>query len=316
MVTFSDNFQPKTSHKYLCNICDFKTSKKCNYLEHINSKKHKSSIVSDVCDKNQTKNKPLDKKYICVNCQKVYLSRNGLWCHKKKCNNSQQNSSEINNISSLITPELIVELIKNNTGMQQTLMNLSNTIQGMVSNGVTNNSHNNTNTNTVNSHNKSFNLQFFLNETCKNAMNIMDFANSIQVKLTDLENIGELGYVEGISKIIIDNLKLLDVTEIPVHCSDFKREMMYVKDNNKWEKENEDKPNIKKLINCVANKNISLISEWKQKYPECTNSNSKKSTQVNKMIMEVMNTDTNKNDKIINKIAKETTIDKDPLSDE
>lgn len=136
MVTFSDNFQPKSSHKYLCNICDFKTSKKCNYLEHINSKKHKSSIVSDVCDKNQTKNKPLDKKYICVNCQKVYLSRNGLWCHKKKCTNleegkSEQKQSEINNISSLITPELIVELIKDNRDMKQIILEL-------CKNGITN----------------------------------------------------------------------------------------------------------------------------------------------------------------------------------
>jgi hypothetical protein len=147
-------------------------------------------------------------------------------------------------------------------------------------------------------------------------MNIMDFANSIQVKLTDLENIGELGYVEGISKIIIDNLKLLDVTQIPVHCSDFKREMMYVKDNDKWEKENDDKTKIKKLINHVANKNISLISEWKNTYPECTNSNSNKSTKINKMIMEIMDTDKEKKEKIINKIAKETTIDKEPLSDE
>lgn len=199
-------------------------------------------------------------------------------------------------------------LTLNNTimGQNNTIIEQNNTIQNLVTNGVTNNSINNNN---VNSNNK-FNLQFFLNETCKNAMNIMDFANSIQLKLTDLEKVGELGYVDGISKIIIDNLRLLDVTERPVHCSNFKREVMYVKHDNKWEKENENNTNIKKIINCVTNKNISLIPEWKQKYPECTNINSKKSTQVNKMIMEIMETDSNKNDKIIKKIAKEVTIEK------
>ena len=229
--------------------------------------------------------------------------------HKKKCVEISSQESVHPGISPLITPELIIELVKNNAGLQQT-------IHTLVSNGITNtnNSHN-TNTNTVNSHNKSFNLQFFLNETCKNAMNIMDFANSIQVQFKDLENVGELGYVEGISKIIIDNLKLLDVTERPVHCSDFKRDVVYVKDEDKWQKENEDKPKIKKLINSVTDKNISLISEWKHTNPECTNSNSNKSTQVNKMIMEIMDTDKEKRERIMKKIAKETVIEKDAVSD-
>lgn len=308
MVTFSDDFQPKSSHKYVCEKCDFNTSKKSNYTEHLKSKKHALALFSDDCDKKLTENQPsLDKKYICVNCQKIYLSRNGLWCHKKKCNNPEEQTQQTNNIAPLITPELIVELIKDNSEMKKLMIEL-------CKNGITNtntNSHN-----TTNSHNKSFNLNLFLNETCKNAMNIMDFANSIQVGLSDLEKVGELGYVDGISKIIIDNLKLLDVTQIPVHCSDFKREVLYVKDNDKWEKENEDKPNIKKLINRVTDKNISLISEWKQKNPDCTNINSTKSTKVNKMIMEVMDTNVDKREKIIKKIAKETVIDKEPVSDE
>ena len=298
----------KNRKEYCCEKCDFNTSKKSNYTEHLKSKKHALALFSDDCDKKLTENQPsLDKKYICVNCQKVYLSRNGLWCHKKKCNNSEEQAQQTNNIAPLITTELIIELIKTNKDMQQT-------IQTLVTNGITN-TNNSHNTNQINSHNKSFNLQFFLNETCKNAMNIMDFANSIQVGLSDLEKVGELGYVDGISKIIIDNLKLLDVTQIPVHCSDFKREVLYVKDNDKWEKENEDKPNIKKLINRVTDKNISLISEWKQKNPECTNINSTKSTKVNKMIMEVMDTNVDKREKIIKKIAKETVIDKEPVSD-
>ena len=141
-------------------------------------------------------------------------------------------------------------------------------------------------------------------------MNITDFINSIQLNLTDLEKVGELGYVEGISKIIIDNLKLLDVTERPVHCSDLKREVMYVKDKDKWEKDNEQNTKIKNVINSVTSKNISLIPKWKKENPDCTNINSNKSTKINKMIMEVMETDKSKDEKIIKNIAKEITINK------
>jgi hypothetical protein len=302
MTTIDNVFTQKKPNKFYCEICDFKCSYNRDYQRHLQTIKHKNNVSTTI------DNKKLVKKYICENCDKKYNDRAGLWRHKQKCeyNDLSTNKSQSNNLS--ITPELIVELIKNNTDMQQTIMSLNNTIQGLVSNGITN-----MNNNHINSHNKSFNLQFFLNETCKNAMNIMDFANSIQLKLTDLENVGELGYVEGISKIIIDNLKLLDVTERPVHCSDFKRDVMYVKDEDKWEKENENNSKIKKLIHSVTNKNISLIPEWKQKYPDCTNINSNKSTKINKMIMEVMETDKTKDEKIIKKIAKETTIDKEPI---
>jgi hypothetical protein len=298
-------FVPKNPLKFSCDFCHYITSNKKDYNKHLTTLKHKK-LSGD-----EDFSPDLGKIYKC-NCGKIYKHSSSLWNHKQTCQYIESKTQTMSNdISSnyVVTPELIIELIKNNTEMQHTIMNLHNTIQNLVTNGITNtntNNNNNNNNNNINSNNKSFNLQFFLNETCKNAMNIMDFANSIQFKLTDLENIGELGYVDGISKIIIDNLKLLDITQIPVHCSDFKRDVMYVKDNDKWEKENDDKPNIKKLINYVTDKNISLISEWKQKFPECTNSNSNKSTKINKMIMEVMDTDKEKKEKIIKKIAKET----------
>ena len=158
-------------------------------------------------------------------------------------------------------------------------------------------------------------MQVFLNETCKNAMNIMDFIDSIQLQLSDLEKVGRLGFIDGISDIIIKNLKALDVTERPVHCSDSKREIVYVKDENKWEKENENNAKIRRAINRVANKNIGLIPEWKDKYPDCVYSDSKRSDQYNHIIMEAMGGDykLNRNeseDKIIKKIAKEVIIDK------
>jgi hypothetical protein len=245
MLPNATNLMPKNASNYFCEFCDFKCSKKSNYETHLLTSKHQNATK---CYQNATayKQKNAFSKINCPICDKQFSHKSSMFRHKKNCNNSQQNTSEINNVSSLITPELIVELIKDNKEMKQLMIEF-------CKNGMNNNSYNtnqtNNNNNNINSNNKSFNLQFFLNETCKNAMNIMDFANSIQVKLTDLENIGELGYVEGISKIIIDNLKLLDVTQIPVHCSDFKREMMYVKDNDKWEKENDDKTKIKKLKN-------------------------------------------------------------------
>jgi hypothetical protein len=176
----------------------------------------------------------------------------------------------------------------------------------------TNNSHNNNNTN--NSHNKTFNLQFFLNETCKDAMNIMDFVDSIKLQLSDLENVGKLGYVEGISNIITTNLKALDVTQRPIHCADKKREVLYVKDADKWEKDDE-KIKIKKAIKRVACKNQRLLPKFKEEHPDCGKYHSKFSDQYNKIVVESMggsgDNDMEKEDKIIKNISKNVTIDKE-----
>jgi hypothetical protein len=182
----------------------------------------------------------------------------------------------------------------------------------MSKNINTTNSHNNTN-NTNNSHNKTFNLQFFLNETCKDAMNITDFVDSIKLQLNDLIKVGEIGYVEGISNIITKNLNALDVTQRPVHCTDKKREVLYVKDENKWEKEDEDKNKIRKVIKRVMIKNQRLLPEYKEKYPDYNKSSSKISDQYNTIIIESMggkgDNDFEKENKIIKNITKVTTID-------
>jgi hypothetical protein len=228
--------------------------------------------------------------------------------HKKNCNIINKNVSDFDSDTN---KELIRQILEENKLIIKDNNELKNLILELCKNGINNNSLNNSLNNNVNSNNKTFNLQVFLNETCKNAMNIMDFVDSIKLQLTDLEKVGELGYIEGISKIIINNLKLLDITERPVHCSDMKREVLYVRDDNKWEKEETENPKIKRAIKCIANKNISLIPEWKQKYPDCINSNSKKSDIINKIIIESMETDKEKTDKIIKKIVKEVGIDKE-----
>jgi hypothetical protein len=157
----------------------------------------------------------------------------------------------------------------------------------------------------------------FLNETCKNAMNISDFADSIKLQLSDLESVGELGYVNGISNIIIKNLKELDITQRPIHCTDAKREILYIKNRDRWEKEGEQKEIIMKFVNNVANKNIRMLNEFKKKYPDCCKYESKYSDYYSKLIIEAMGgsggTDAEKNEKIVKKITKEVTIDKDIL---
>lgn len=164
-----------------------------------------------------------------------------------------------------------------------------------------------------NSHNKTFNLNFFLNDTCKGAMNIMDFVNSVKLQLTDLEKMGDVGFVNGMSNIIIRNLKSMDVSLRPIHCTDTKREVLYIKDENKWDKETAGNPKIRKAIKYIAQKNSKQLSCFKDKYPDCTKSHSKYSDTYNKLLVEVMggNGDTEeKENKIIKKVVKEIIVDK------
>ena len=181
----------------------------------------------------------------------------------------------------------------------------------VIENGTTQNSHN-----TTNSHNKAFNLNFFLNETCKDAMNITDFVESIKLQLSDLERVGELGYVEGISNIIVKNLKGLDVTQRPVHCTDKKRETMYIKDEDKWEKDEEQKK-MHKIVRKVADKNARMLPKFKEAHPDCIKSSSLYSDQYNQIIMEAMggkgDNDFEKEEKIIKKVSKEVMVEKEAL---
>jgi hypothetical protein len=208
-------------------------------------------------------------------------------------------------------------VVKQNAELMKENSEMRNMMMGVIKTGthITNNNNNNNNTNT-NSHNKTFNLNFFLNETCKDALNINDFVSSIKVSLSDLENTGRQGYVEGVSNIILKNLNNLEQYQRPIHCSDFKREVIYIKDNDKWEKEGEEKPLLTKAIKVIANENIKKIMEWKETNPDCTNSESKKNNLYLKIVSNSMN-GSNKEEgtknitKIISNVAKETIIQKE-----
>ena len=287
---------PKSSEKFHCEICDYFTSRKSQFDRHILTDKHKQQQNSTFINEKVPKS---SNAFTC-DCGKDYKDRSGLWRHKKKCNITSESSEE----DDPTDKELIMMLIKENSELKHMVLDVCQKIQPL--------------NNTVNSHNvtnnKTFNLQFFLNETCKDAMNIMDFVDSLKLQLSDLENMGKIGFVEGISNIIVKNLNSLDESKRPVHCTDTKREVMYVKDEDKWEKENETKLKIRKAIKTVAYKNTKMLSEFRTKNPDCLKSSSKVSDQYNKLVIEAMggkgDNDLEKEDKIIKNIAKEVTIDK------
>ena len=252
------NIKQKLSNKYCCEKCNYFTDRKSNIDNHLLSAKHKKEINGS------NFKQELSNNFCCEKCNKIYQTPGGLWKHKKKCN---QPSIINSNTDSIDKDKLILMLIKQNSELiketsefKSIMIEQQNTMMKVIENGTHNITNNNPNiNNTINIHNKTFNLQFFLNETCKNAMNINEFVDSIKLQLSDLENVAKIGYIEGISKIIIKNLNALDVTERPVHCSDSKRDTMYVKDNNKWEKENENNEKVLKAIEDIADKNRKLV---------------------------------------------------------
>ena len=297
---FSNNIMPKFCPKFYCENCDYGTSKKSSYDDHLMSAKHTKSMVG---------NEILPKfcsEFICPNCSKKYKDNSGLWRHKKKCieKETEMESNELNEQNDSV--ELIKYLMKENLEFKQMIIEQNKQMIEM--------SKNNSITNNINSHNKSFNLNFFLNETCKDAMNIMDFVDSIKLQLCDLEKVGKIGFVEGLSNIIVKNLNSLDETKRPVHCTDAKREIMYIKDENKWEKDNDEKKKLRKAIKHIAHKNSMMLNEFKTKHPDCLKSESKYSEHYNTLTFEAMggkgDDDLVKEAKIIKNIAKEVVIDK------
>jgi len=304
METLGNKNMPQNIEKYYCKYCDYKTSKKSSFNNHNLSTKHIKSIKMNALETfgNEIMPKLCSTKYTCEKCNKEFKNRSGLWKHKQKCNfiEPKQIQNVIENEAS--DKDLIMLLIKENSELQKQMIEV-------IKNGT-----NNTNINNNNSNNKTFNLQVFLNETCKDAMNIMDFVDSIKIQLSDIESIGQLGYVNGMSKLIIKHLNALDENMRPVHCSDPKRDSLYVKDKNVWAKEDADNNKIKKAIKYISHKNICALPEWKAKYPDCIYSDSNKSDQYNHIVIEAMggsgDNDAEKADKIVKKIAKAVTIDK------
>jgi hypothetical protein len=298
----------KNALKFYCETCDFGCCKSSDFNRHIFTRKHQmltnvDNMLTDYPAKNAEKRQKTPPSFTCE-CGKVYAHRQSLSLHKKKCD-FKINSSDIltdDNVQHLSEDKsLILSLLNQNNQLQNQIIDLC---KEKVTTSI--------NTCNINSNNKTFNLNVFLNEECKDAMNIMDFVDSLKVQLSDLEHVGRIGFVEGISTLIVKNLKALDIHKRPVHCSDTKREILYVKDEDKWERVNQEKKKLKKAIKHIAHKNCGMLPEFKAKYPDCIFSESKKSDEYNKIIIESLggmgNEDDDNENKIIKKIAKEVTI--------
>jgi hypothetical protein len=314
---------PKPAIEFECKLCNFKCCKKSNWLTHMSTSKHYSRVVGN-CPAFLEPNKKMPKNQNIVHrcsCGKKYTTLSGLWKHSKKCDGE---SKEINlidisneniiipNPSSQTDPStdvekltvMFIESIKQNQDFQKQMFEL---LKDNIGSTHTN-SHNTSN---VNSHNN-FNLNFFLNETCKDAMNIKDFINSLQVHFKDLEYNGENGYAAGISKIFLRELNQLDVCKRPIHCSDAKREVFHIKNEDSWEKERE---LLIKCIKQITRKNVILLADWREAHPGCMNLDNKMNDQYNKINCETMGPYLDDEElkcfnKIISSVAKATIIDK------
>ena len=301
MVT--PKFPNSSDSAFSCDCCDYKCSKNSEFIKHLLTAKHIRNASGNA--------KNPDNEFTCKICDKKYKSRKGLWGHNKICNPITKTEPQENVIIQQNSPEeikmltsMMVEFMKHSTILQQQMIDMCKINTNTISNS------------TINSHNKTFNLQFFLNEQCKDAMNITDFANSFDLQLSDLETVGELGYVEGITKIIVDKLNSMDIYKRPMHCSDAKREIIYVKDENVWTKEEKDNPKLRQAIKNVSFRNMKLVYNWSNEYPESKDSESK----LNDKYMQLVIQSTGGNgpileseNKIIRRIAKEIVINKTEL---
>ena len=304
--------EEKKEKQFYCEKCDYICCVKFSFDRHIQTTKHKLKQK----ETNETQKEKKGDKNIC-DCGQLFKSRTTLWRHKQKCdyyNQEQNQEQEQEKLETMepTTKEIIdlmrLQMIENQELRKMMLSQQQQIIELASKNSITNTNCNNVNTNT-------FNLNMFLNEKCKDAINISEFVDNVKIQLSDLENFGHMGYVEGVSRILINNLKDLDTYSRPIHCSDLKREVLYIKDNNEWTKETDDKPVLKQAIKKIANKNIKQIQTWKDENPGCCNSESKKNDQYMKIVMNSMSGGTseeqiNNISQIVKNVAKVVAIEK------
>jgi len=321
--TFSTEKGLNIKCKFNCEKCAFTTSKNYAWLRHLNTRKHTfngNPLSFNGVEKGET------DSIMCNNCHKKYKDRSGLWHHRKggcvqtdPSNNSAiiidvvKNTQEFQYFLMEQNNEYKNYIIEQNKKMIEQLAEKDNIIQELST--KTNIIQANSQNNNTNSHNK-FNINFFLNEKCKDAMNITDFVNSLQLKISDLDTTCDKGYIEGISQIVIRGLKELDIYKRPIHCSDLKRETIFLKNPDGWEKENESKEKLRKMIGTIANKNIDQTDDWVKAHPSCKNWNDKNNTRYIRVVSASMGGENKEEDekfmnKIIHNVAKEVVIQKE-----
>ena len=346
-ITNKTTMSYKTPVFYNCEKCYFISRNKKDYNRHLLSRKHKElnpkTDESPNDGLNITPSIPIKPTvFSCQYCSKSFKSRTTIYQHKAKCqtrlNDSQglPKNPDVNyiigslsadttpdvssnirydilcsNENIMITKDMFMAILNDRQEMMKIIKSLSE--QQNSNTTINDHSTNNTiNANNTNCNNPTFNMNMFLNEKCKDAMNMKDFVNSIQLNMTDLENVDRLGYVEGMSNIFIDNLQKTDIYKRPVHCSDVKRETLYVKENDQWEREGADHPKMMNAVLAVEQKNVVLVNEWAKANPRCMNSNTRENETYFRLSKVVTDGEKDGNiDKVIRKVAKKVAIDKD-----
>jgi len=257
---------PKDAGNLYCEICDFKCSKNSNYSKHLITAKHLNRTNRTGFIPNNEPN-----KFVC-DCGKRYNARNSLWYHKRVCKFSAEETILENTMTSTHLPlhfdaALVIELLKQNQEFKEIMIEQSKQLadqQNQLLEAVKDGKIGNTNTNcnnTTNSNNK-FNLNVFLNETCKDAITMDDFINSFEVTRDEFLHTGKVGYIEGISAVMANRFRDMDMHTRPLHCTDLKRETIYIKNADKWEKDDADKTHMRKAVRGVAKKNKQEMWRW------------------------------------------------------
>lgn len=289
---------PKTAKSYYCEFCEFSTFKKSNYDQHLLTRKHQIRTNSNetACKKQPKTAEKITLK--CIHCNKKYKSRSSLWYHQKKCDPDNCEKEE--------DTEIMKQILDENKELRNMIKEQQQQIGEMIPK-IGNNTQN-------------FNLNVFLNENCKDALNIMDFVNSLELELADLEETGKYGYVTGISNIIMKGLKGLDLHKRPIHCSDLKRETLYIKDSDGWTKEDSQKEKMKRAIEMISRANVCQIPDWVEQNPQCQHYDDAKNEEYMNLIVNSMDSDKgekehSKNvDKIIKNVVKNVVLDKDLIT--
>lgn len=259
----------KVAEKYYCEDCDYTTSKSSSYKKHLSTAKHIK--LTNLTEKG-VKVAIHIEKYSCDTCKKHYKSRMGLWQHRQKCGYVTAEHTTQEELPA--NKDIFIELIKQNQTLitsnqefkellkeqQHENLELQKQLLEVVKEGRTVN----------NTQNNKFNLNFFLNEQCKDAMNISEFLENMTLNLEDLTETGRLGYVNGISRIFVNKLRELDTYKRPLHCTDLKRETLYIRENDEWSKQENSKDKLRELVDRVANKNCKTMKQWTEENPNYT----------------------------------------------
>lgn len=276
--------------QFICNVCNFISIKKNHYIKHCTTIKHKQQIQTNI------------KENVCINCNKLYKTRSGLWKHSKMCKTFVVDNNLILEVIGQ-NKEFQEKIIADNQDFKEQIVKQQSQLIELASKPGTVNNNNTTN------HNTRVNINVFLNDTCKNAINVSDFYKSINITVEDLENTGKLGYVAGITNILTRELGVLDITKRPIHCSDVKRKTIYIKDNDVWEKDNETNTNMKKVIDKVSNKSLDKINDWTQEHPNYQDYYSKQNDEYSNIIINTINSESDADSELkYNKIIKEMAI--------